>query len=65
MSFFQRSVRFVRDVISEMKKVVWPTRRETAIYTAVVLVTVAIVAMAIWVFDMALSFLMGFVLPHG
>ncbi|MDI3270445.1 MAG: preprotein translocase subunit SecE [Bacillota bacterium] len=65
MNFLQRSIRFVRDVIAELKKVVWPTRRETAVYTVVVLATVTVVAVAIWVFDLALSFLMGFVLPHG
>ncbi len=34
--------RFVREVISEMRKVLWPSRKELGTYTAVVIVFVVI-----------------------
>lgn len=35
-------VRFVREVIAEMRKVLWPTRRELVVYTVVVIVFVSV-----------------------
>jgi preprotein translocase subunit SecE len=37
-----RYARFVREVIAEMVKVIWPTRKELITYTIVVVVFVAI-----------------------
>jgi preprotein translocase subunit SecE len=34
--------RFLREIISEMRKVLWPSRRELVTYTAVVIVFVVI-----------------------
>lgn len=42
-----------------MKKVQWPGRRETGIFTAVVTASVIIVAVAVWLVDVGLSFLVG------
>jgi preprotein translocase subunit SecE len=39
---FGRVGRFVREVIAELRKVIWPTRNELLTYTAVVVVFVAI-----------------------
>ncbi len=50
---------FFRGVVNELKKVHWPTRKETIIYTSVVLVSVVFVAMLIWVFDIILGSAMG------
>lgn len=47
--------RFFRSVIAELKKVSWPNRRETTVYTIVVIVTVAVVALLLGVFDMLLG----------
>ena len=41
---FIRTRDFIRDVISELKKVVWPTQRQLINYTIIVLVFVVIVA---------------------
>ena len=38
-----RFARFVREVIAELRKVIWPTRRQQLTYTIVVLVFVAVV----------------------
>jgi preprotein translocase subunit SecE len=40
---FSRLVRFIREVIAELRKVIWPTRRQQITYTVVVLVFVAVV----------------------
>ena len=55
--------KFFRGVYTELKKVHWPNRREIAIYTSVVLVSVVTVAVLIWVFDSALSQLLKLILP--
>ena len=46
---------FASGVKVEMKKVHWPTRRETMVYTGVVLSTVTVIAVLIWVLDSILS----------
>jgi len=46
-----RLVRFVRQVIAELKKVVRPTRQELFTYASVVIVFVLIVMAFIWVVD--------------
>ena len=48
---------FFRGVFNELKKVHWPNRRETIIYTVVVLVSVVFVAVLIGVFDFILGHL--------
>jgi preprotein translocase subunit SecE len=40
---FARIRNFIREVISELGKVIWPTRKELLTYTAVVIVFVAII----------------------
>jgi len=42
-SVLARFVKFIREVISELAKVIWPTRRQQITYTIVVLVFVAVV----------------------
>lgn len=43
---------------NELKKVHWPDRQAVIAYTGVVLVSVAIVAALIWLFDTAISFVL-------
>jgi len=43
---------FYRQVIAELRKVIWPTRRELITYTSVVIVFVAVVATIVAVFDL-------------
>ena len=42
---------YFKGVKVEMKKVVWPTRKELGSYTVVVLVTCAVFALAFWGID--------------
>ncbi|KAA2264765.1 preprotein translocase subunit SecE [Solihabitans fulvus] len=41
VSVFARLFRFLREVVSELRKVIWPTRKQLVTYTTVVLVFVA------------------------
>ena len=40
VGFFGRIARFFREVVAELRKVIWPTRKELLTYTAVVIVFV-------------------------
>ena len=43
--------RYFRELRSELKKVVWPTPKQTAKNTLVVLICCLIIGVLIWVFD--------------
>jgi preprotein translocase subunit SecE len=53
---FGKGFNHFREVWNELKKVHWPTRDQLLIYTGVVFVSVAIVALLIWIVDSGLSF---------
>lgn len=42
---------YYKGIKTEMKKVVWPTKKELASYTGVVVVTCAIFALGFWLID--------------
>jgi preprotein translocase subunit SecE len=50
-SVFSRLGLFIRQVIAELRKVIWPTRKELIAYTTVVVVFVLIMAGIIAGFD--------------
>jgi preprotein translocase subunit SecE len=62
-SIFARIARFLREVVAELRKVIWPTRRQLVTYTIVVLVfvsfMVALVAGLDWLFVQGVTFLFG------
>ena len=49
--FFQRVARWFREMKSELKKVVWPTPKQTVNNTVIVIVCVIVVGIFIWIFD--------------
>ena len=51
LGFGQRVKKWFREMRSELKKVIWPTPKETAKKTGVALVVMAISAVLIWGFD--------------
>ncbi|MGX7824243.1 preprotein translocase subunit SecE [Actinokineospora sp. 24-640] len=53
--FFSRIGRFLREVVAELRKVIWPTRKQMIAYTAVVLVFVAFMIALISGLDLALG----------
>lgn len=42
---------YFKGVKTEMKKVVWPTRKELGSYTGVVILTSVLLSLAIWAID--------------
>ena len=46
---------FYRQVISELRKVVWPTRKQLTTYTSVVLVFVAFIITVVSLLDVVLT----------
>jgi len=57
-----RTVTFLQEVWAELKKVHWPSRKETYAATAVVLIVVSIVAIFLGTVDFALSQVMQVIL---
>jgi len=55
LNLFGRISLFYRQVISELRKVVWPTRKQLSTYTAVVLVFVGFIIAVVSVFDLILT----------
>lgn len=50
---FGRIGRFFREVVSELRKVIWPTRKELLTYTMIVIVFVTVVTAIVGVLDYA------------
>jgi preprotein translocase subunit SecE len=47
LGFVGRTVLFFRQVVAELKKVVWPTKEQVVTYTGVVIVFVTILALIV------------------
>ena len=60
---FGRIMRFLREVVAELRKVIWPTRNQLVTYTIVVLVfvsfMVALVSLLDYLFGRGVLFLFG------
>jgi preprotein translocase subunit SecE len=54
-NFFQRIPQFYRQVLSELRRVVWPTRKQVSTYTTVVMVFVTFMIGVISIFDLGLT----------
>ncbi|PWJ55487.1 preprotein translocase subunit SecE [Quadrisphaera granulorum] len=62
---FARLLVFLREVVGELKKVVYPTRDELVTYTSVVLVFVAVVMTYVSLLDLGFGRLVFWVLGAG
>ncbi len=60
-----RISQFMREVVTELRKVVAPTRKELITYTSVVLVFVIIMMALISSIDIVIGILTGFVFGNG
>ena len=58
-------VTYCQDSLTETKKVVWPSRKETMNTTVIVLVFVAIASTFFWVLDLILAFTTKFFTGQG
>ncbi len=61
-NFLDKSLQFLREVKIELKKVTWPSRKQTIGSTVVVLILVMIISFFLGVVDMGLSSLVRVVL---
>jgi preprotein translocase subunit SecE len=52
---FEKAKQFIKEVKSELKKVVWPTRKDTIASTSVVVILVLIIALFLGLVDFGLS----------
>ena len=57
--------KFLQEVRAETEKVTWPTRRETAITTAMVFVMVAVASVFFLIADQIIRFVVTLVLGIG
>jgi preprotein translocase subunit SecE len=55
LGLFARVGLFYRQIISELSKVVWPTRKQLSTYTAVVMVFVTFVIAVVSIFDLVIT----------
>jgi len=62
LAFWAKTTQFLREVKIELKKVTWPSKKETMASTAVVIILVIIVSAFLGVVDFGLSSLIRFVL---
>jgi preprotein translocase subunit SecE len=56
---------YVREVIGEVKKVTWPSRKETTVTTIMVFIMVALAAVFFMAVDLILSWGVKYVLGLG
>jgi len=61
-NIFDKAIQFLREVKVELKKVTWPSKKQTMGSTAVVLVIVAIISLFLGIVDAGLSGLIRAVL---
>ena len=61
-NIFQKSIQFLREVKVELKKVTWPSRKQTIGSTVVAIVLVMIISLFLGVIDMSLTSLISLVL---
>jgi len=57
-----KAIQFVSQAKAELKKVTWPTRKQTLASTGVVMVIVAIMALYLGIIDLILAKLVKFIL---
>lgn len=59
----ERATEYFRGVLSELKKVHWPSRTQLLAYTGVVFVAVVIISILLWIADSGLSAVLNKLLP--
>ena len=55
LGLFARVGLFYRQIVSELTKVVWPTRKQLSTYTAVVMVFVTFIIAVVSLFDLVIT----------
>jgi preprotein translocase subunit SecE len=60
-AFFVRIGKFFRNVVSELKLVTWPTKKDLISYSTVVVIFILVMAVIIFVMDLGLDALLKLV----
>jgi len=63
--FVPRSAEFIKEAWQELKKVHWPSRKETYSATVIVVIAVVVVAAYLGLVDFALSYVMRYIMGQG
>ncbi len=58
------TLRYFGDIVSELRRVVWPSRQETTRLTIMVIAVAAVIGLFLGIVDMGFSRLMGVVLGN-
>ncbi|HZK53126.1 MAG TPA: preprotein translocase subunit SecE [Desulfosporosinus sp.] len=59
----EKAAEYLNGVLSELKKVHWPNRRQLSAYTGVVFFAVTVVSVMMWIVDSGLSLALTKLLP--
>lgn len=62
-NWYKRAINFIKDVRIELRNVTWPGRRDTALSTVVVVVTVFITALFLWLVDLVILWIISLISP--
>ncbi len=57
-NWWENGKQYVAATVNELKKVHWPGRTQLIAYTGVVLISVAFIALLVWLFDSGLSWVL-------
>ena len=60
--FFARTKDYFKSVVSELKKVTWPSKKEICRYVVVVIGVCAAFALLFWLIDTAILALLGLIM---
>ncbi len=58
-------IQFYREVRAEMKKITWPTRKETIASTIAVFIMVILASLFLFLSDQVIAFVISFILGFG
>ncbi|MBE7025177.1 MAG: preprotein translocase subunit SecE [Ruminococcaceae bacterium] len=53
--FFSRIGKFFKDLKAEIKKVIWPSKKQLINNTGVVIIVILLVGIGIWILDLLFS----------
>lgn len=61
-SLFGRIAKYFKEVKSEIKKVIWPTKKQVVNNTAIVILAIAVIGAIIWILDIVFKWVLSFVI---
>ncbi len=53
--FFSKIAKFFRDLKAEVKKVIWPTKKQLINNTGIVILSILVIGAGIWILDAVFS----------